>query len=107
MDLEHNHKLNWFFNQYVYGTGIPHYDFHYDVKSANVQWTLTANLTRSGVPDSWMDMVPVFVERDGKQIRLGLINATKADTPITVNLPFNPGKVQVNVNEELLAEIKQ
>jgi hypothetical protein len=107
MDLEHNHKLNWFFNQYVYGTGIPHYDFHYDVKNANGQWTLTGSLTRSGVPDTWMDMVPVFVERDGKQIRLGLINATGPDTPINANLPFNPGKVQINVNEELLAEIKQ
>jgi hypothetical protein len=107
MDLEHNHKLNWFFNQYVYGTGIPHYDFHYDVKSANGQWTLTGNLKRSGVADSWKDIVPVFVERDGKQVRLGLVNAAKPDTPFTVNLPFNPGKVQVNVNEELLAEIKQ
>jgi Peptidase family M1 domain len=107
MDLEHNHKLNWFFNQYVYGTGIPHYDFHYDVKSANGQWTLTGSLTRSGVADTWMDMVPVFVEHDGKLTRLGLINATGPNTPINVNLPFNPGKVQINVNEELLAEIKQ
>ena len=107
MDLEHNHKLNWFFNQYVYGTGIPHYDFHYDVKNANGQWTLTGSLARSGVADTWMDMVPVFVERDGKQVRLGLINATGPTTPINANLPFNPGKVQINVNEELLAEIKQ
>jgi len=62
---------------------------------------------RSGVPETWMDMVPVFVERDGKQVRLGLINVTKPDTPFSVNLPFNPGKVRVNVNEELLAEVKQ
>jgi hypothetical protein len=107
MDLEHNHKLNWFFNQYVYGTGIPHYDFHYDVQSANEQWTLNGHLTRSGVADTWMDTVPIFVERDGKQVRLGLINATGPNTPFSINLPFNPGKVQVNVNEELLAEIKQ
>jgi uncharacterized lipoprotein YbaY len=40
-------------------------------------------------------------------VRLGLINATKPDTPISVSLPYNPGKVQINVNEELLAEIKQ
>jgi Peptidase family M1 domain len=107
MDLDHNHKLDWFFNQYVYGTGIPHYEFHYDVKSANGQWTLTGNLKRSGVAEPWKDIVPVFVERDGKQVRLGLVSATKPDAPFTVNLPFNPGKVQINVNEELLAEIKQ
>ena len=107
MDLEHNHKLNWFFNQYVYGTGIPHYEFHYDVKPGNGQWTLTGSLKRTGVPDSWMDTVPVFVERDGKQVRLGLINAVGPDSQISLNLPFNPGKVQINANEELLAEIKQ
>jgi hypothetical protein len=77
------------------------------VKSANGQWTLTGNLKRSGVAEPWRDIVPVFVERDGKQVRLGLVSATKPDAPFTVNLPFNPGKVQINVNEELLAEIKQ
>jgi hypothetical protein len=107
MDLEHNHKMNWFFNQYVYGTGIPHYDFHAEVQSANGQWTITGNLKRTGVADTWMDMVPVFVEHDGKVMRLGLISTIKPDTPFTVNLPYNPGKVQVNINEELLAEIKQ
>jgi aminopeptidase N len=107
MDLDHNHKLDWFFNEYVYGTGIPHYDFHYDVQSANGKWTLTGTLKRTGVAETWMDMVPVFVEQNGKQVRLGLINATKPDTPISVSLPFNPGKMQINVNEELLAEVKQ
>jgi aminopeptidase N len=107
MDLNNNHKLDWFFNQYVYGTGIPHYEFHYDVKNADGKWTLTGNLKRTGVSENWMDMVPVFVERDGKQVRLGLISAVKTETPFSVNLPFNPGKVQVNVNEELLAEVKQ
>jgi hypothetical protein len=107
MDLEHNHKLNWFFNQYVYGTGIPHYEFHYEVKSANGQWTLTGSLKRSGVPEPWMDMVPVFVERDGKQVRLGMFSANKPESAMSVNLAYNPGKVQVNAGEELLAEIKQ
>lgn len=107
MDLDHNHKLDWFFNQYVYGTGIPHYEFHYDVQSANGKWTLTGSLKRTGVAENWMDVVPIFVEQNGKQVRLGLINATKSDTPISVSLPFNPGKVQINVNEELLAEVKQ
>ena len=28
MDMENNHRLDWFFRQYVYGTGIPRYEFH-------------------------------------------------------------------------------
>jgi hypothetical protein len=108
MDLGGNHKLDWFFNQYVYGTGIPHYEFHYEVKDAgNGQWAVTGNIKRSGVPEPWMDTIPLFMERNGQMVRLGLISAIKADTPISFNLPQNPGKLQINVNEELLAEIKQ
>ena len=28
MDLDGNHKMDWFFNQYVYGMGMAHYNFH-------------------------------------------------------------------------------
>ena len=28
MDLDGNHKMDWFFNQYVYGMGEPQYSFH-------------------------------------------------------------------------------
>ncbi len=108
MNLGGNHKLDWFFNQYVYGTGIPHYEFHYEVKDAgNGQWKVTGEIKRSGVPEPWMDMIPLFIERNGQMVRVGLASAVNAVTPITFTLPQNPGKVQINVNEELLAEIKQ
>jgi aminopeptidase N len=108
MDLGGNHKLDWFFNQYVYGTGIPHYEFHYEVKDAgNGQWNIIGTIKGSGVPDPWMDTIPLFMERNGQMVRLGLISALKADTLISFTLPQNPGKLQINANEELLAEIKQ
>jgi hypothetical protein len=28
MDLEGNHKMDWFFNEYVYGTALPSYKFN-------------------------------------------------------------------------------
>jgi hypothetical protein len=108
MDLGGNHKLDWFFNQYVYGTGIPHYEFHYEVKDAgNGQWNVTGNIKRSGVAEPWLDAVPFFMEKNGKMIRVGFINAMKSDTQFSFTLPQNPGKLQINSNEELLAEIKQ
>jgi aminopeptidase N len=108
MDLDRNHKLDWFFNQYVYGTGIPHYEFHADVGDAgNGKWKLTGTLKRTGVPDSWMDLVPLFVQHNGQSIQLGFITAAKPEMQFTTTLSFNPGKVQININEELLAEVKQ
>ncbi len=108
MDLDGNHKLNWFFDQYVYGTGIPHYEFHYDVKDAGGgKWNVTGTLKRTGVPESWKDVIPLFIERNGKMVRVGMLSAVKADAPIAFTLPMNPGKLQLNTNEELLADIKQ
>ncbi len=108
MNLGGNNNLDWFFNQYVYGTGIPHYEFRYEVKDAgNGQWNVSGTIKRSGVPEPWVDAIPLFMERNGQQVRVGLINAVKTDVPFSFNLPVNPGKLQLNSNEELLAEIKQ
>jgi hypothetical protein len=108
MDVDHNHKLDWFFDQYVYGTGIPHYDFHYQVTDAGGgKWNVTGSLRRTGVPDDWKDVLPLFTERNGQMVRIGLLTSRKPEEPISFTLPMNPGKLQLNSNEELLAEIKQ
>lgn len=108
MDLEGNHRLDWFFRQYVYGTGIPRYEFHYSLQDAGGgKFKLSGSLKRSGVPANWMDIVPIFGENNGKPARLGLLRVTQADYPLDVTLPSNPGKIELNSNEELLAEIKQ
>lgn len=68
---------------------------------------MTGTLTRSGVPDNWMDVIPVFGEKDGKPSPIGFFRATRPESPVNVTLPFNPGKVTINSYEELLAEVKQ
>ena len=32
-DLEHDRKFDWFFNEWVYGTGIPTYTLHAEARS--------------------------------------------------------------------------
>lgn len=31
MDIDHNHKMDWFFDEYVYGTGVPVYTLSYQI----------------------------------------------------------------------------
>lgn len=31
MDLDGNHRMDWFFNEYVYGTGAPRVHFSYRI----------------------------------------------------------------------------
>ncbi len=108
MDLDGNHRMDWFFNQYVYGTGIPEYRFTYQVQDAGGgKWKISGKVQQSNVPATWKNLLPLYMQSSGKTGRLGLISVTGAETPFSVVLPFKPEKLSLNENEDVLAEIKQ
>jgi hypothetical protein len=113
MELEPGRGLNWFFRQYVYRTGIPQYQFSYKVEPAEGEagkWKITGTLNRSGVPEGWMDLMPLYAQfGGGKTLRLGMIPAMHSITPINavLALPQKPDKIVVNMNEDLFADVKQ
>ncbi len=107
MDVDGNHRMDWFFNQYVYGTGIPQYEFHYKVEPAEGKWKVTGNLVQNGVPEGWKDVLPIYMHPGGRTVRLGFISAGGKNTPFDFLLPFQPGQLTINDNEDILAEVKQ
>jgi len=108
MDLDGNHKMDWFFNQYVYGTGIPQYSFHASVESTSDGKThIQGELTRSGVPDTWKDTVPLYAHMGDKTVRLGTLGVTHSSEPIDITLPGKIDRVSINDYEDLLADVKQ
>lgn len=108
MDLDGNHKMDWFFNQYVYGTGIPQYTWRYETEATPDGKThLKGTLTRAGVPESWKDAVPVYAHAGDKAYRLGTIAATAANTPLDVVIAGKFDKFTLCDNEDMLADIKQ
>lgn len=107
MDLDQNHRMDWFFNEYVYGTGIATYRLDYTAQSgANNQWVIAGTVTQTGVPNGWKDLIPVYVHVKGKDIRLGLLRTRGKTTPFKFAMPMKPDKISLNDNSEILAEIK-
>ncbi len=107
MDIEGNRTMDWFFNQYVYGTGVPKYQFRYTVKDAGPgKWEVAGNISQSGVPAGWKDVVPLYIETSGRMGRLGWMPVREKETPFKFTLPVKPDKLVLNHNEDLLAEIK-
>jgi hypothetical protein len=101
MDLNGNHRMDWFFNQYVYGTDLPAYHFEGQVTQNGDVASLHFKLTQSGVSPSFRMPVPFYVELvGGKVIRLGTINITGDKTiDQTVQLPKLPAPVKrVTIN---------
>jgi hypothetical protein len=75
MDLDGNHRMDWFFNEYVYGTQLPHYHLESQIKTSPDADTLWFKLTQSGVSDDFKMMIPVYVElSDGRTIHLGVVS---------------------------------
>ncbi len=108
MDLDGNHKMDWFFNQYVYGTGIPQYSFHVTVEgTADGKSHLKGEITRAGVPETWKDVVPLYAHLGDKALRLGVLSVTHSHEPIDVVIPAKIDRVSINDYEDLLADVKQ
>jgi hypothetical protein len=108
MDLDGNHKMDWFFNQYVYGTGIPQYSFHASVEATPDGKThVKGEITRSGVPDTWKDAVPLYAHMGEKVVRLGLLGVTHSNEPIDAILPGKIDRITINYYEDMLADVKQ
>jgi hypothetical protein len=108
MDLDKNHKMDWFFNEYVYGTGIAQYGFHASVEATPDGKThVKGELTRTGVPESWKDVVPMYAHVGTKTLRLGALFATHSSETLDVILPGKYDRITINDYDDLLAEIKQ
>lgn len=73
MDLGGNRKMDWFFDEYVYGTEYPKYKFEHSFKNdANGDTVVHFKLSQSNVSESFRMLVPLYLEMsDGRVIRMG------------------------------------
>jgi hypothetical protein len=108
MDLDGNHKMDWFFNQYVYGTGEPQYTFHSSAEAAADGKThIKGEITRTGVPDTWKDAVSLYAHIGDKTVKMGLISVTHASELFDFSIQGKIDRVSINDYEDLLADVKQ
>jgi peptidase M1-like protein len=108
MDLDGNHKMDWFFNQYVYGTGEAKYTFRSSSEAtADGKTHIKGEINRAGVPDNWKDAVPLYAHIGDKTIKMGLIGVTQANQPFDFAIAGKIDRVSINDFEDLLAEVKQ
>ena len=108
MDLDGNHKMDWFFNQYVYGTGIPQYTLHTNLTATpDGKTSVSGELLRSGVPDNWKDAIPIYAHMGDKNVRLGTIASTHPREALNFVIPAGVGKLSIDDMEDDLADVKQ
>lgn len=109
MDLEGDHKMDWFFNEYVYGTELPSYkmDSSFDV-GPDGDVILNFKITQSNVDDKFRMLVPVYLEMDdGSMFPLGrahLAGNTTIDQKVPLKgLKTKPRRALINYYDDVLA----
>jgi hypothetical protein len=101
-------KMDWFFNQWVYGTEVPRYK--QDLKVAQGEggkYRISGTITQEGVSKGFRALVPIYVEfSKTESARVGLLPFVgEATVPVDVQiaLPKKPKRALINARGEVLA----
>jgi len=102
MNVDNSGKMDWFFNEWVYGTQVPAYKFQYNVTADGM---LSGKLTQSGVSDDFIMIVPIYIDMGKGWAKLGsarLVGNSSIDLG-NIKLPAAPKRVAVCAMNDVLA----
>jgi Peptidase family M1 domain/Carboxypeptidase regulatory-like domain len=105
IDYDNNGRLDWFFNEWVYGTEIPRYAFSYELSPA-ADGRVKAHITlkQSEVGPRFVMAVPLYAQADKKRwVRIGQTPIAGSQTrTIDADLPANVKVLGMDVYHEIL-----
>ncbi len=104
-DLEHNQRLDWFFNEWVYDTGVPTYKLQSSVKELpSKKFLVQGNIAQSGVSSDFEMLVPVIAEvgRE-KRVSLGRVAVTDVGGRFKFTTAARPKRIAIDT-DNLLAD---
>ncbi len=110
MDLDGNHRMDWFFDEWVYDVGIPDYRFKYSIGgTAEKGFYVSGRIEQDGVPDSFEMPVPLFAHYGGHSVLVGHIIVSGKETSFRLALTgakTRPSKISLNDNQAVLCNVK-
>jgi len=97
-------RLQWFFDQWVYGTRVPKYEFHWSVEPAEGdRFTLICNVEQKNVPDGFQMPVPIYLDFGKDRFAIERILVDEPSKTIRIPLPEKPQNVTFNYYRSVLA----
>ena len=109
MDITGTKTMDWFFNEFVYGTDLPRYKLDYQLVTEGQQTILKMRVTQSEISPNFRMAVPVYLETEDKKLaKLGAVRILgNSSQDATVTLGFRPKRVLLAAYEDVLANIDQ
>jgi hypothetical protein len=103
MDLEGGHSMEWFFEEWVRGTGVPRYRVEYSVHNSDKGYVVRGKLYQENVPHSFLAPVPLYTgANSGHALFLGVVVAAGPETSFHFTTQTEPHKVLIDPQMTLL-----
>jgi hypothetical protein len=97
MDIEGTRRMSWFFDEWVRGTGIPHYSVKFEVKAKGQEFVVSGVLEQKGVNNEFTAPVPIYGTRPGgKPEKLGVVVTTGPETRFHFVARVRPSRIAID-----------
>jgi aminopeptidase N len=106
MDIDKNGTMDWFFNQWVYGSEVPAYRMEYSIApSEDGKAVVNLTVTQSGVKEDFAMLVPMYVDYGKGWVKLGSATTfgTKPVVLTNLKLPQSPKRMALAYMNDVLA----
>jgi aminopeptidase N len=97
--------MDWFFDEWVYGTAVPTYTFAWKAEPDSSGATAHLRVKQTDVPDNFAMYVPVLIKFDQGEALVRLL-VRGPTTEVQVHLPARPVSMELNPLESVLADVK-
>jgi hypothetical protein len=102
MDLDGGRSMEWFFEDWVRGTGVPHYRVEFSVHHSEKGFVVRGKLFQHGVARSFVAPVPLYASGAGKPSLLGVVVAAGPETAFHFTTQTAPNKILIDPHMTLL-----
>lgn len=98
-------NLNWFSNEWVYGTGLPSYGFSYWVeRKPDGSGLIHGTITQTGVPAQWTMPLPLVIHFGKEKFAQGTVLATGPSRQVTLQVAQVPDRIELDPDHWILSE---
>jgi len=103
MDLENSRSMDWFFDEWVRGTGIPRYRVEFTVHHDETGYSVRGKLFQTNVPRSFLASVPLYATgiNNGRSL-LGSVIASGPETSFRFRTSAAAHKILIDPQMTLL-----
>jgi hypothetical protein len=91
--------LDWFFDDWVFGTGIPSYSLDYAITPSGGEFVVEGRVHQTGVSDAFSAPVPLYAD----DTLLGRVTVSASEEPFRFVVKQSPQRVLIDPKNTILA----